>query len=72
MRRHSSRREAISTYRYPEGWYQEGQARMYVNRGVGFTWLFRLNCPPEIACFTLRSDRAEGIRPLNGRSELGR
>jgi predicted MPP superfamily phosphohydrolase len=57
--RHGSRREAISTYRYPAGWYQEGQVRMYVNRGVGFSQNFplRLNCPPEIACFTLRSNR---------------
>jgi hypothetical protein len=57
VRTHRGRLDAISTYRYPEGWYEEGRARMFVSRGVGIsqTIPLRLNCPPEIACFTLRA-----------------
>jgi hypothetical protein len=57
VRARHGRTDAISTYRYPEGWYREGRARMYVSRGVGFSqgMPIRLNCPPEIACFTLRA-----------------
>lgn len=52
--------EAVSGYLYPEGWYEQGRARMYVNRGLGTsqTWPIRVGCPPEIACFTLRQDDA--------------
>jgi len=66
VRRHGGRVEAIAGARYPAGWYQEGRARMYVNRGFGFnqTWPIRLNCPAEIACFTLRTAGAEnGVAP---------
>lgn len=46
---------AVSTHRYPNGWYTAGRARLYVSRGLGladgFPW--RIGCPPEIACFTL-------------------
>jgi len=65
VRAHRGRVETISGYRYPAGWYQQGQARMYVNRGFGFNqnWPVRLNCPPEIACFTLRPDQV-GDGPL--------
>jgi predicted MPP superfamily phosphohydrolase len=32
------------------GWHESGQYRLYVNRGLGWSFLpFRLNCPPEIA-----------------------
>ena len=57
VRARGARTETISTYRYPAGWYEEGQARVYVNRGVGFSQAFpiRINCPPEVACFTLRA-----------------
>jgi len=46
---------AVSTHRYPAGWFAEGRARMYVNRGVGVNDAFpvRLNCPPEVSCFSL-------------------
>jgi hypothetical protein len=55
VRSHGGRTEAISSTRYPAGWYEHGRARMYVSRGVGFSqyWPFRLNCPSEIACFAL-------------------
>ena len=36
------------------GWYKQGRARMYVNRGLGGAPL-RLRARPEIALFTLRS-----------------
>ena len=51
------RLEAVSTYRYPAGWYHEGQASMYVNRGVGVNPAYpvRLNCPPEVSLFVLRA-----------------
>lgn len=53
LRVHWGRREAVAAYRYPAGWYAEGRARMYVNRGAGHVWPIRLNCPPEVACFVL-------------------
>jgi len=32
------------------GWHESGQHRLYVNRGLGWSFLpFRLNCRPEIA-----------------------
>jgi predicted MPP superfamily phosphohydrolase len=43
---------------YTFGWYREGAARMYLNRGVGLTFLpWRINCPPEIAVFHLKQAR---------------
>ncbi len=40
---------------YRAGWYDVGQARLYVNRGVGNTEVpFRFRCPPEAALFTLQ------------------
>jgi hypothetical protein len=46
--------------RYVEGWFHLGgwwnPLRLYVNRGIGTVGVpFRLNCPPEITLFTLRS-----------------
>jgi predicted MPP superfamily phosphohydrolase len=39
---------------YTHGWYRQGLTRMYLNRGVGLTFLpWRINCPPEIAVFHL-------------------
>jgi predicted MPP superfamily phosphohydrolase len=56
VRARKGRMDAVSTYRYPAGWYGNGEARMYVNRGVGCsqTYPFRIFCPPEVACFTLQ------------------
>lgn len=35
---------------YTHGWYRQGETRMYLNRGVGLTFVpWRINCPPEIA-----------------------
>jgi len=55
VRVHGGRSDAIATHRYPAGWYRDGQAALYVSRGIGLnqTWPFRLNCPPEIACLAL-------------------
>lgn len=57
IRFRGGRVDAISTDRYTSGWYEEGAARLYVNRGVGTNvgLPLRLNCRPEIACFTLRA-----------------
>jgi predicted MPP superfamily phosphohydrolase len=38
-----------------QGWYHEGQARLYVNSGVGSVHFpMRFRCPPELVVFTLR------------------
>jgi uncharacterized protein len=35
---------------YTQGWYKMDDCRMYLNRGVGMTFLpWRIHCPPEIA-----------------------
>jgi predicted MPP superfamily phosphohydrolase len=48
--------------KYVEGWFRFGAMQLYVNRGIGTVGLpFRLDCPPEITLFTLRS----GPRPSN-------
>jgi predicted MPP superfamily phosphohydrolase len=42
--------------KYVEGLYRFGRLQLYVNRGLGTVGLpFRLNCPPEITEFTLKS-----------------
>jgi len=39
---------------YTHGWYKNGGGRMYLNRGIGLTFVpWRINCPPEIAVFHL-------------------
>lgn len=44
--------------KYPGGIYQVGETVLYTNRGLGTSWLgLRLNCPPEIAIFTLQSTK---------------
>ena len=45
----------IKAKNYRAGWYDVGQARLYVNRGVGNTEVpFRFRCPPEAALFILQ------------------
>ncbi len=40
--------------RYTHGWYKRGDSTMYLNRGIGLTFVpWRVNCPPEIAVFHL-------------------
>jgi predicted MPP superfamily phosphohydrolase len=42
--------------KYVEGWFRKGTLQLYVNRGIGSVGIpFRLNCPPEISLFTLRT-----------------
>jgi predicted MPP superfamily phosphohydrolase len=44
------------------GWYENGRARLYVNRGLGVTGKpFRYNCPAEIGIFRLLPDLAGSI-----------
>ena len=47
------------------GHYRSGRHRLYVNRGLGWSFLpFRLNCPPEIAVIEWTDDRTtDGIQP---------
>lgn len=44
---------------HADGWikgYGQSGNRLYVNRGIGFSIIpIRLNCPPEVTVFTLRS-----------------
>ena len=49
--------------RHVAGWYQEGRARIYVNRGVGVTGKpFRYRCPAEMAIFRLvRAPEEAGV-----------
>lgn len=43
-----------------EGWHQSGPHRLYVNRGLGWSFLpFRLNCRPEIAVIEWNSDAVQ-------------
>ncbi|PIX39801.1 MAG: hypothetical protein COZ57_27370, partial [Armatimonadetes bacterium CG_4_8_14_3_um_filter_66_20] len=43
-------------HRYPCGWYRLDHLQLNTNRGVGcITPPIRLNCPPAIALFELRS-----------------
>ncbi len=45
---------------FTHGWYHIGKSRMYLNRGIGLTFVpWRINCPPEITCsiFTLQAMR---------------
>ena len=42
--------------RYDQGWFRLTRLQLYVNRGIGTLGVpFRLNCPPEITVFTLRT-----------------
>jgi len=47
--------------RFGSGLNHEGTTAVYTNRGIGRGFLpFRLNCPPEIALFTLRAPQEAG------------
>ena len=40
---------------YTHGWYSDKETRMYLNRGIGLTFVpWRINCPPEIAVIRLK------------------
>lgn len=53
--------------RFLAGFYGRPGAWVYVNRGLGYIWKFRLNSAPEIACHTLRRARGAGDRPVSYR-----
>ncbi|MHB0936958.1 MAG: metallophosphoesterase [Armatimonadota bacterium] len=44
-------------HKYPMGWYRIGEMQIYTSRGIGVTFpgIIRLNCPPELACLTLKA-----------------
>ncbi len=47
---------------FTHGWYHIGESRMYLNRGIGLTFVpWRINCPPQIAVFHLHPDGSEKI-----------
>jgi len=58
-----------SKFGYEQGWFSEGDARLYVSRGVGVTVLpVRIGAPPEIPMITLLRSRVGGREPANARS----
>ena len=56
--------------RYASGLFQEGDTRMYVNRGLGFegSWLPRARflCRPEIASIELAAGAPQSVEPHTG------
>ena len=42
--------------RYAGGLYHEPPTLLHVSRGLAGTHLIRLNCPPELALLTLKSE----------------
>ncbi len=53
-------------HRYPRGLYRRGPAYLYVNSGVGSWFPWRVNCPAEIACLTLRCEPEPMEEPRPG------
>ena len=55
---------------YKSGLFRLGQIQLYVNRGIGNTWLpFRVNAPPEVTLITLRPTSEDpGSREVRARS----
>jgi hypothetical protein len=55
---------------YKSGLFRLGQIQLYVNRGIGNTWLpFRVNAPPEVTLITLRPTSGDpGSREAGPRS----
>jgi uncharacterized protein len=54
---------------FTHGWYRVGKSRMYLNRGIGLTFVpWRINCPPEITVFHLHpaGDEKTGVRKRLG------
>ncbi len=48
---------------FTHGWYRIGKSRMYLNRGIGLTFVpWRINCPPEITLFHLHPAGSEQTR----------
>lgn len=61
--------QAASEYTY--GWYTQGDCRMYLNRGIGLTFIpWRLNCPPEIAVIHIRPADRIRITRVHSSSEV--
>lgn len=57
MRRGVSVARLVSPFTH--GWYRVGNTDLYLNRGVGMTFIpWRVNCPPEIAVFRLRNENS--------------
>jgi uncharacterized protein len=55
---------------YTHGWYTESNARMYLSRGVGLTFVpWRINCPPEIALFHLKPSQDRNVRVVRTDTE---
>jgi predicted MPP superfamily phosphohydrolase len=58
---------------FTHGWYRIGKSRMYLNRGIGLTFVpWRINCPPEITVFHLNpaGNEKSGVRKRQGNQNL--
>lgn len=50
-------------FAHPMGLYRRGEQTLYTSRGAGTVgWPFRLNCPPEITLFILRTPQNSDAR----------
>jgi predicted MPP superfamily phosphohydrolase len=58
---------------FTHGWYRIGKSRMYLNRGIGLTFVpWRINCPAEITLFHLHpaGNGETGLRKRQGNQNL--
>jgi predicted MPP superfamily phosphohydrolase len=60
-----------SKFGYEQGWFVEGESRLYVSRGVGVTFLpIRIDAPPEIPLVTMVAKGEDVTRTEGARREL--
>jgi len=58
---------------FTHGWYRASKSRMYLNRGIGLTFVpWRINCPPEITVFHLHpaGNEKTGVIKRQGNQNL--
>jgi predicted MPP superfamily phosphohydrolase len=55
-------------FQYPRGLYRRGDRHLFVNSGIGSWFPWRVRCPAEIACLTLRR---KAIIPLTSKGQRG-
>jgi predicted MPP superfamily phosphohydrolase len=58
-------------YEYTHGWYKKNDVCMYVNRGVGLTFLpWRINCSPEILILHLKPSHDGESKIVDSRNRV--
>jgi predicted MPP superfamily phosphohydrolase len=59
------------SYEYTHGWYKKNDVCMYVNRGVGLTFLpWRINCSPEILVLHLKPSHDGESKIVDSRNRV--